>query len=115
MYAWTNIQTGKDKAGRGILTRCGEEVTASSLGLTKEQFSELVRAGAIRKEPYPPITEGSTLSPVEYNKRMILLAEGNATPDIMDEAHIVRVNDGQFSSQEETEHNASRVLGRVGA
>lgn len=110
-YAWSNIQTGKDRAGRGILTRCGEEVTASSLGLTKEQFSELVSSHVVRIDPYPAIVEGSTLSPSEYYKRQLLLAEGNATPDILDEARIARVDDGQFQTAAE---QADRVLGRLG-
>lgn len=111
-YAWTNIATGKDVAGRPILTRCGEEVTASSLGLTKVQFTELIDSRAVRIDPYPAIVEGSTLSPSEYYKRQILLAEGNATPDILDEARIARVDDGQFQTAAK---QADEVLGRLGA
>lgn len=47
LIAWTDI-----KANKG-LAKCGSEVSAESLGLTKKQFDELILAGAVRDKDFP--------------------------------------------------------------
>jgi hypothetical protein len=94
-YVWSNIMAGKDKSGRPIQVIVGEEVTASALNLTDEQFDELIVAGAVRKARYPDILPGSTMSPAEFYKRQAMVAEGKVDPSVMDEAQVERFRDGR--------------------
>jgi hypothetical protein len=65
-YAWSTFQKARDEWGR-VTERVmpGEEVSASSLGVTDEEFKDLVSIGAVRSTEYP-VPEGSTASPVEH-------------------------------------------------
>jgi hypothetical protein len=110
-YVWSNISSGKDKSGRPIQTVVGEEVTAGSLGLTDEQFSELIVAGAVRKERYPDILPGSTMAPAEFYKRQAMVAEGKADPSDMDEAQIERFKDGREIAEPKSEEFTGEVAG----
>lgn len=93
-FAWSNITTSKDAAGRPRRIPVGEEVTPQSMGLTGKQFQELIDTRAVRAEPYPAIAHGSTVSPSEYFRRQLAVAEGRSDANVMDDAQIVRINDG---------------------
>lgn len=95
-HTWSNISTGKDRAGRPIITPTGEEVTPGKLGLTLAQFDELIEAKAVRQEPYPhAIVRGSTLSPTEYMRRQIAVADGVSDASVLSDAEVVRIPDYQ--------------------
>src|SRR4051812_40837276 len=84
-YAWSNFQTTDQNGRTSITTRPGDEVTASKLGLTDEQFQELIDSASVRKQPFPDLPETFTGSPIEYLKQQAyaaaLAAENMAAGD----------------------------------
>lgn len=80
-YAWNNFEipdeefpTNRSKARR---ITAGEEVSASDLGLTDEEFQSYVDIGAIRNYEHPDMGDFGG-SPVEYHKaQLAAAAEGS--------------------------------------
>jgi hypothetical protein len=65
MYAWSTFNTEVDEWGKAHgKIEPGDEVTAEKLGVTKEEFADLVEVGAVREQEYPDVAEGQ--SPTEY-------------------------------------------------
>ena len=69
-YAWSEIRYDAEVTEDGVYAHPvsvmpGGEVSASKLKLSKEQFQELVDAGAVREEKFP-VPEGDTRSPREW-------------------------------------------------
>lgn len=60
LYAWTNVSAGDKSA------KYGEVVTASKLGISKEQFDAHVESGAFRTTKPPDLPETWQGSPVDY-------------------------------------------------
>lgn len=87
-YAWGPISSGweKDKEGNRLkrrLTKAGTVVSASSLGLTDDQFEELVESRAVRTLPYPPLPDNWTGSPIDwYREQARLAAEAADDPSM---------------------------------
>jgi hypothetical protein len=69
-YAWSNIQAGEKSAAPG------DTVSASTLGLSEEEFEELVEAEAVREDKYPEGMEDFAGSPNELRKRDLAVSEG---------------------------------------
>ena len=76
-YAWSEIKAG-DKSAKP-----GDTVSASDLGLSKEQFEELVEAGAVKEEKFPDPGDFPG-SPVEHAKKDLAIAAGHIEPDEVD-------------------------------
>jgi hypothetical protein len=74
-YAWSEIKAGEKSA------KVGDTVSASSLGLTEEQFDELVESEAVREEKYPEGMEDFPGSPTELAKRDLAIASGQIEPE----------------------------------
>ena len=74
LIAWTQIRSGKD--GKRIVVQAGEEVSASKLGLSSEQFDELILAGAVRDKDFP-LPDNYPYSIRTYYNQQIQAAEGN--------------------------------------
>ena len=65
MYAWSTFNTDVDEWGKAHgKIEPGDEVSAEKLGVTKEEFDELVAVGSVREEEYPDVAPGQ--SPAEY-------------------------------------------------
>ncbi len=67
-YAWSRILYGEEKNDDGskkndLYASPGDEVSASSLNISDEQFEELVAGGAVRKYPFPPELQDPLTSP----------------------------------------------------
>lgn len=91
MYAWSNIQHGVDRdttdptvITRYHTTKRGSVVTADKLGLSDEQFQELVDAGSVRSIPYPDMPDTWGGSPVEWYREQARLAADNALTEAME-------------------------------
>jgi hypothetical protein len=76
-YAWTDIKAGEKSA------KAGDSVTASGLGLSDEQFEQLVDAGSVRDEKYPDMGDFPG-SPVEYAKKQLAIQSGQVAEDETD-------------------------------
>lgn len=64
-YAWSNFPVERNEWGQVTKTiSVGEEVTADMLGVSKEEFDELINLGAVSEQPYPKIPANQ--SPTEY-------------------------------------------------
>jgi len=68
-YAWSPILAGDKSA------KFGDEVTASGLGISKEDFEELALAGSIRSKKPPKLPEGYQGSVVDFLREQIKEAE----------------------------------------
>lgn len=69
-YAWTNFPVERNEWGQVTKTiECGEEVTAQKLGVSKEEFEDLVEIGAVSEEEYPDIPD--SVAPAEYEKQQL--------------------------------------------
>lgn len=67
-YAWSNFPIEKNEWGQTTKTiEVGEEVTAQKLGVSKEEWDELVESGAVSEEEYPDIP--ASMSPAEYEQQ----------------------------------------------
>ena len=82
-YAWSPIRGGK-RTGEGddakveaVNVAAGETVTASKLGVSKEEFQALVDSGAVRTQKYPDLPEGYQDSPVNFMRQQALEAAGD--------------------------------------
>lgn len=75
-YAWTQIRYDADESGRPKVVNEGETVTASKIGVSKEEFEDMVERGVIRTDKYPDVEEGQ--SPREYFIHKAKEMEGNA-------------------------------------
>jgi hypothetical protein len=67
-YAWSRILYGVEKNDDGskkndLAANPGDEVSASSLDISDEQFKELVASGAVRDYPFPPELQDPLTSP----------------------------------------------------
>lgn len=85
-YAWTRFQTERDGYGRPkneIMP--GEEVTAETLGITDEQFSQHIKSGAVRKAKYPVPSNRSGVSPAEHMKARAIAMAASADIEAFDE------------------------------
>lgn len=71
-YAWSNINPGTDKGAKA-----GDSVTADKLGLSKDEFQELIDTGVVREQEYPKEALDGNLSPSEIAKRDLAIAAGN--------------------------------------
>lgn len=59
-YAWSPILAGDKSA------KLGDEVTASSLGVSKEDFEDLVTSGAVRSKKPPKLPDGWQGSIIDF-------------------------------------------------
>lgn len=84
-YAWTDIRGGD--ADKAVLIRRGEEVTASKLGVSSEEFQEMVKAGSIKSKPFPAPDDYSG-SAVDYFRDQLAEAQG-AGDSTIEEAEVV--------------------------
>ena len=65
-YAWTTFVTGRNDYGQVTETiKPGDSVTQEKLGVSEEEYQELLDVGAIREEAYPKDIPND-MSPVEY-------------------------------------------------
>lgn len=70
MYAWSPILHAKGRVN------VGEEVTAEKLGISDDEFNELIESGAVRSQKYPEDVRGSE-SPREAQLRKVREAGEN--------------------------------------
>ena len=68
-YAWSPILAGDKSA------KFGDEVTASGLGISKEDFEELVTSGAVRTKKPPKLPDGYQGSVIDFLREQIREAE----------------------------------------
>lgn len=69
-YAWSNFPVEKNEWGQVTKTiEVGEKVTASDLGVTDEEFEEMIETGVVSEEEYPDIPD--SVSPAEYEKEQL--------------------------------------------
>jgi hypothetical protein len=80
-YAWSPIRSAKVTDASATPPKVehsnaqpGDSVTAAKLGLSKEQFDELVASGAVRETKYPDLPEGYQDSPVNFLRQQALAA-----------------------------------------
>ena len=88
-FAWTPILVGKKGETTGDKTaieaktvKVGEQVSASSLGVSDDDFEEMVNSGAVREYEYPDLPKGYPDSPINFMKdqiRKIELAAASTT------------------------------------
>lgn len=67
-YAWSrilyDIERNDDNSKKSdVYANPGDEVSASSLGISDEQFQELIDGGAVRNYPFPPELQDPLTSP----------------------------------------------------
>jgi len=63
-HAWSTIKTGEGEF------KAGDEVSASKLGIDKEEYAKLKEIGTIRSKPYPKDISPNE-SPRERNARKL--------------------------------------------
>jgi hypothetical protein len=85
-YAWTPIRTATagEVTGFGTqmkvgLVKVGEEVSASSLGVSDEDFQEMVNSGAVRPQEFPELPPNYQDSPINHIRRAVRALEENLT------------------------------------
>jgi hypothetical protein len=79
-YAWSEIH-GTDKDGKAVKIMPGDKVTAADLGMSDEEFAELVENGSVREVKFPEDLP-SDQSPTDYAKQKLLeMAEQGITPE----------------------------------
>lgn len=71
MYAWSDIQYGAETAADGTVTKvlsvkAGDSVTKSKLGVSDEDWNELIAAGSVRPYKYPDMPDTFGGSPVDF-------------------------------------------------
>lgn len=72
-YAWSDIRSSEAEETTDVkVTKAGETVTASDLGVSDEEFQALVESGAVKTEEYPELPEGYTGSPAQYEKEKVV-------------------------------------------
>lgn len=67
-YAWSPIRGAVHSDGSRIDVKVGDEVSASDLDMSDEDFQYLIDTGAVRTSEYP-VAHDSPLSPVEHYKQ----------------------------------------------
>jgi hypothetical protein len=66
-YAWSNFPVERNEWGQPTkIIKVGDSVSASDLGVSKEEFEELIAVGAVSEEEYPDIP--ASVSPAEYQR-----------------------------------------------
>lgn len=76
-YAWSRF-IGEREQDSGIVTKWimeGDKVSQSDLGVSDEEWQDLVKSGAVREAEYP-VPKGSTDSPNDHYKRQMAIAAG---------------------------------------
>ncbi len=64
-YAWSNFPVEHNEFGQPTKTiKAGEKISQSDLGISDEDWEELIALGAVREEEYPDV--GTMESPAEY-------------------------------------------------
>jgi hypothetical protein len=63
LYAWSPIQAGDKSA------KFGEEVSASGLGISKEDFASLVESGAVRSKKPPKLPDDWQGSVIDFIRK----------------------------------------------
>lgn len=81
MYAWSPIQGSK--GDKQFEVPAGEAVNADKLGLSKEQFQQLVDAGSVRPVKFPDLPEGYRDSPVNYLREQAIEAAGEGDEAVL--------------------------------
>jgi hypothetical protein len=65
MYAWINFVIERNEHGQPSATlKPGDEVTQQDLGVSDEDWQQLIEGGSVRPQPYPKIPDN--LSPAEH-------------------------------------------------
>ena len=65
MYAWSNFKTEFNKEGQVTKwIRAGDSVSQSDLGVSDDDWKNLIEIGAVRKQEYPPVPVN--VAPIEY-------------------------------------------------
>lgn len=77
-YAWTNIRGGTAKEPKTV--EVGSKVTASDLGISDNEFQELIDIGAVRTYEYPDMGKFPG-SPVELRKAQLAAASAGGVFD----------------------------------
>jgi len=77
-YAWSPILAGDKSA------KFGDEVTASGLGVSKEDFEDLIASGAVRAKKPPKLPDDYQGSVVDFLREQIREAELAAGSSIDD-------------------------------
>ena len=75
LYTWSTIRVGGDSIPPG------EDVTASKLGLTLDQFQQLIDSGAVRDKKYP-VPLGYQGSVNDYIKEQLAAAVAEEEEDV---------------------------------
>jgi hypothetical protein len=73
-YAWTRFEA--ERNDWGVATKIinpGDAVTASDLGVNKEEFDEYIDSGAVRTDKYPDMGNFDG-SPTEFARRELARA-----------------------------------------
>jgi hypothetical protein len=65
MFAWTSIKTAD-----GVI-EVGSEVSAGSLGVSEDEWQQLVESRAVRSSPFPELPPNWTGSPKEYRDHLL--------------------------------------------
>lgn len=81
-YAWSPILAGNKSA------KFGDEVSAEKLGVTKEDFAEMVDSRAIRTKRPPKLPEGWTGSVLDFIRK----EAREAMEGTEDEANLAELN-----------------------
>jgi hypothetical protein len=66
-YAWSNFPIERNEAG--VTTKViavGDKVTQNDLGVSDDEWEQLVEVGAVRTDKYPDIPDH--MAPAEYEK-----------------------------------------------
>lgn len=107
-YAWTVMKvTGEN--GKVTTIKPGDEVTANSLGISREDFRAYLQSGAIRTTPHPDVPASYTGSPVEYRKEQIANATEQAIDDAWVNSYPVAATPDTELSAEEQAHAAEEA------
>lgn len=85
-YAWSRIQYGANidptEGSNQILSHksveVGAEVTAEKLGISEQDFQQLIDAGSVREYEFPQMPENYGDSPINFLKHQVRLIEAQA-------------------------------------
>lgn len=76
-YAWSQFRITKDD--KRVVIKEGEEVTASKLDVSDDEFQGLVENGSVRTTEYPDAAKDGSTTPTRHLASLLAEAQGQET------------------------------------